>query len=673
MRRIILAIILAVNTLMAAMAQVGTWRNYLSYYEPQQAEDAGNYLFVLASNALYQYNRNDQSITTYDKTNGMSDVYITQIAWNNNVKRLIAVYENSNIDIISTTGEIVNLPDFYSKSMTDDKTVNSIYVNGKYAYLSTGFGIVKVNMENVEISETYNLGFKVNYSYIEGSTIYAASQSQGIYSAPLSANLLDKSNWQYSKAYVAKTKTIDDETLALIKTLSPGGPKYNYFNYIYFKNDRLYTSGGGWTTGTEYNYPGCVQVLKDNEWEIYQDDLILPHGVSYKDVTSLAIDPSDPEHVYASNVHCGIIEFQNGKYVQNYTFGNSSLHSTIINTDSTEDYNYVRTDGLIFDNDGNLFALNSTSPNAIVEYTKDNEWKAFNFKELVFEGLANKSLGIMRRSILDGNGLIWFCNDHNTHPSLFCFDPSSDTILDFNTFYNQDGTAFLVNAVKYVISDKDGYIWIGTNCGPFMLNANQKTNPTAGYTQVKIPRNDGTNLADYLLSGIEIKCIAVDGANRKWFGTGNNGIFVLNSTNDEQIYHFTTENSGLLSNDINDLAINNSNGEVYVATSKGLCSYMSDASEASDEMTSDNVYAYPNPIEPSFTGAVTIVGLTYNADVKIVSSNGAIVNSGKSTGGSYQWNCCDNKGNHVASGIYMVVTAKEDGTKGTVCKIAILR
>lgn len=670
MKRIVIAMIMAVSTVLSAMAQVGTWRNYLSYYEPQQAEDAGDYLFVLASNALYQYNRNDQSIITYDKTNGMNDVYITQIAWNNSVKRLIAVYENGNIDLLSTNGDVVNLPDLYMKSMTEDKTVYSVNVNGKYAYLSTGFGIVKVNMEDVEISETYNLGFKVNYSYIEGSTIYAASQSNGIYSASLSANLLDKANWQYSKAYVEKSKTIDTETLALINSLSPGGPKYNYFNYIYFKNKRLYTSGGGWTTGTEYLRPGCVQVFQNDAWQIYQDDFTLPYNVAYQDATSLAIDPSNPEHVYAGNAHSGLVEFLNGKYVNNYNYDNSSICSVYDGNP-----HYMRIDGVVYDNNGNLWMLNSSSRNSLIEYSNAKEWSAHNFDCLYtdVENIGNVSLGILRRSILDGNGLIWFCNDHNEHPSLFCYDPSTDVMLDFNTFQNQDGADLLVNAVEYVACDKEGYIWIGTNCGPFLLNNSQKSDPTVGYTQVKIPRNDGTNLADYLLNGIDITCIAVDGANRKWFGTGDDGIFVLNSTNDAQIYHFTKENSGLLSNNINDIAINSSNGEVYVATSRGLCSYMSDASEASDDMTSDNVYAYPNPVASSYTGTVTIVGLTYNADVKIVASNGAIVNSGNSTGGSYQWNCCDTKGKRVASGVYMVVTAKEDGSKGTVCKIAVIK
>ena len=86
----------------------------------------------------------------------------------------------------------------------------------------------------------------------------------------------------------------------------------------------------------------------------------------------------------------------------------------------------------------------------------------------------------------------------------------------------------------------------------------------------------------------------------------------------------------------------------------------------------DNVYAYPNPVTPDYTGDITIVGLSYNADVKIVTTNGTLVNQGRSTGGSYRWNGCDLKGKRVASGIYMVETATEDGSKGTVCKIAII-
>ena len=136
---------------------IGSWKNYLSYYEPTEIEKANNILYILATNGLYAYNTNDKSIQTYDKTNGLSDCTIKHIKWNKYTKNLIIVYDNSNIDIMDLYGDIVNISDLYSKSMTEDKTVNDIYIYDKHAMLSTAFGIVDVNMEDMEISNTYNI------------------------------------------------------------------------------------------------------------------------------------------------------------------------------------------------------------------------------------------------------------------------------------------------------------------------------------------------------------------------------------------------------------------------------------------------------------------------------------------------------------------------------------
>ena len=111
-------------------AQIGTWRNYLSYAEPQQIQAAGNDLFVMASGALYQYNQNDQSIYTYDKVNGMSDVDIKHIRWCKQAKRLVVVYSNSNIDLVETNGDVTNISDLYTKTITGDKSVSSVRIDG---------------------------------------------------------------------------------------------------------------------------------------------------------------------------------------------------------------------------------------------------------------------------------------------------------------------------------------------------------------------------------------------------------------------------------------------------------------------------------------------------------------------------------------------------------------
>jgi hypothetical protein len=192
-------------------------------------------------------------------------------------------------------------------------------------------------------------------------------------------------------------------------------------------------------------------------------------------------------------------------------------------------------------------------------------------------------------------------------------------------------------------------------------------------TQVKVPRNDGTDYADYLLSDVVTNCIAIDGAGRKWFGTKGAGVYLISADNMTQIYHFTEENSPLLSDVIESIAIDNTTGEVFFGTEYGLCSFVSNAVEPNTEMTEDNVWAYPNPVNPSYTGPITITGLTYNADVKIVSANGLLINEGRSNGGTFTWDGCDKNGERVSSGIYMVITATSDGKKGTVCKIAIIR
>ena len=240
-------------------------------------------------------------------------------------------------------------------------------------------------------------------------------------------------------------------------------------------------------------------------------------------------------------------------------------------------------------------------------------------------------------------------------------------------FTNQDGTDINLYYIRCIKEDLDHNLWIGTDQGPFYITPQELSEDKPALTQVKVPRNDGTNYADYLLSGLDITYIAIDEANRKWLGTSNNCIYLISNDNLTQIHHFTVSDSPLLSNTIESLAINNTTGEVFIGTDKGLCSYMSDASRPNEKMTKDNVWAYPNPVTPDYTGLITITGLSMDADVKIAGTSGTLVNEGRSNGGTYTWDGCDQKGKRVASGIYMVETATSEGNKGTVCKIAIIR
>lgn len=659
-----------------SQAAIGDWHAYMAYHDVQEIEQAGNLIFVQASNNLYVYNQNDQSIQTFSKADYLSDCDIQHIAYNKSAKRLVILYNNNNIDLMNASNyEVANLSDYYTASTIGDKTVNDIYMNGKYAYLSNGFGIVKVNVADGEISDTYNLGFKVDWCEIKDNNIYAYSiQQQGQYCAALTANLLDKNNWKRVGEYVVKTQEDKSELRQLVSTLNPGGPKYNYFGFMKFANNQLYTCGGGYAVDIIRN--GCVQILKDTEWNIYSDEGISSKtNVTYTNLECLDYDPSDTSHVFVGGRN-GVYEYRNGVFENYYNYENSPIE---IFNQIDKEYELVL--GTKFDNQGNLWLLNSQAPTrSLIEYTKDKQWKTHDLPALMRlndGGFTNKSLGRLVNMFIDSRGLLWFVNNHWTVPSLYCYqfseDDTEERLNAYTNFTNQDGTNISVIFVRYVTEDKEGNLWIGTNAGPLLLSPNQITESSPVFTQVKVPRNDGTNYADYLLGGVDISCIAIDGANRKWFGTKGNGVYLISEDNLSELHHFTTQNSPLLSDGIESIALNEKTGEVFFGTDKGLCSYFSDASTPNEEMTSDHVWAYPNPVRPDYTGLITITGLSFDADIKIVTSNGTLVHQGKSRGGTYTWDGKDLKGRKVASGIYMVQTATNEGSKGTVCKIAIIK
>ena len=660
---ILLSFLLLQDTSYRAIAAIGDWKAYMAYSEVQEIEQAGNLIFVQASNNLYVYNQNDHSIQTFSKMDYLSDCGIQHIAYNKAAKRLLIFYSNANMDLMNISNyDVQNLSDYYSASTTGDKAVNNIYMYGKYAYMSNGFGIIKVNVADGEISDTYNLGFKVNWCEIKDSHIYAYSQTNGQYRALLTSNLLDKNNWSKVGGYVAK-KQEDKSTLKqIVGTLQPGGPKHNYFYCMRFVNNLLYTCGGLWGHLIDAGRPGTIQVLDKENWTIYDDNIAAKTGIKYIDVNSVDVDPLDPNHVFAG-AKSGLYEFQNGKFIKHYNSENS-----LITSFNNIDKNYQLVTSVKFDTDGNLWMLNSQSPSnqSLIEYTKEGKWVSHHKPELY-------NLGSLECLMQDSRGLLWFVNNYHGLPSIYCYQASTDQLNIYSSFVNEDGITLTPNYVRYVTEDKNHDMWIGTNIGPLLLYKKDITSDTPIFTQVKVPRNDGTNYADYLLSGVDISCIAIDGGNRKWFGTNGNGIYVISNDCLTQIYHFTTNNSNLLSNNIESIAINEQTGEVFVGTDKGLCSYMSDAGSPNSEMTKDNVWAYPNPVKPTYTGRITITGLSFDSDVKIVTANGILVNQGRSNGGIYTWDGKDQNGKKVASGIYMVETATSDGNKGTVCKIAIIK
>ena len=457
----------------------------------------------------------------------------------------------------------------------------------------------------------------------------------------------------------------DGSVQTTLASVAPDGPEYNFFGFMRFINGQLYTCGGLGNPERD----ACLQVYDRQEgWNVYPDDFAATLGYKYKGAMSVDVDPKDPAHVFLGT-QAGMYEFRNRELVKAFTMDNSPLQgaATVASTDKK---NYTLVSSVRFDTEGRLWCLNSVAPSASLFEYAGGEWTSHHKSDFITgEGY---SMANMVGLMFDSRGLMWFGSSDWHKPALICYQPSTDGMKMYTRFVNQDGTALTAQGVRCLEEDIEGNIWLGTAAGPLMLTAADIADGSETFTQVKVPRNDGTNYADYLLDGISISAIAIDGGGRKWFGTDGSGVFLISADNMTQLQHFTTDNSPLLSNTIESIAVDGTSGEVFFGTDKGLCSYMSDASQASDKMDKDNVYAYPNPVRPDYTGLITVTGLTLDADVKIVTVNGTLVAEGRSNGGLFTWDGCDKSGRRVASGVYMVQTATSDGKKGTVCKIAIV-
>ena len=164
----------------------------------------------------------------------------------------------------------------------------------------------------------------------------------------------------------------------------------------------------------------------------------------------------------------------------------------------------------------------------------------------------------------------------------------------------------------------------------------------------------------------------MDGANRKWLGTYGSGLYLVSPDGTKILAHFTAAKTPLLSDNIYSLAVNSETGEVMIGTDVGLCSYQGKATRPSQKLDEQQVKVYPNPVHPDYQGNITITGLTENAEVKVMTTGGQVVAGGRSIGGSFVWDACNQNGQRVATGVYYILVVTADADSGIVAKVTII-
>ena len=243
---------------------------------------------------------------------------------------------------------------------------------------------------------------------------------------------------------------------------------------------------------------------------------------------------------------------------------------------------------------------------------------------------------------------------------VLVFNPLTDEVQSIVT--TPSATDLPGRLITDLVVDRNGLVWIGGNQGIAYF-----PNPGRVFSDVLLVRPVFER--QFLLRDEYVTCLAVDGGNRKWVGT-RNGLWLFSETGEELIHRFTQENSPLISDAILDVAVNPLDGEVFVATDRGLVSYRGGATEGS--VTHQSVEVFPNPVPSNFGGTVGIRGLAQDATVKITTVSGALVRELQAQGGTATWDGRNRAGQAVSTGVYLLFSATANGEETYVGKLAVI-
>jgi hypothetical protein len=405
-------------------------------------------------------------------------------------------------------------------------------------------------------------------------------------------------------------------------------PLYNSDGCLVFAQEK-------WSRLSRYNIPGLPDSLISGEFPLV-------------DVMQAIQDPLQSNRIFLATWGAGLIELVDGRFQMAYNPTNSSLQS-IPGSVGTN----VRIGGMDFDAQGNLWVTNYGVGQPVSVRRRNGDWEKWS--------LNNERE--VRELKVDAQGNKWI---RIRSGGLVVLEANGERVASVLAAPGKGGLPSPV--VNAIASDRSGTIWLGTNEGPALFyNPGAVFRSTFDAQRIKIQQEQ---FVGFLLGNEVITAIAVDGADRKWFGT-TNGLWCFSPDGTRQIHHFTTQNSPILSNVVLSLTIHPTTGEVFVGTDRGLISYRSTATEGGE--VHSNVQVFPNPVEPDFEGYVSVRGLPTDAWIKITDVTGSLLYQTRADGGQISWNQRTLNGSLVPSGVYLVYSSTDLGEDTFAAKVVVVR
>ena len=548
---------------------IGNWRTHLPYRKVIDVEPIGQKIYAATEYELFYYDKEDNSINILNKVNGLSDIGISKIRYNQSQRKLFVAYTNANVDLIDSEGNLTNMSDIKDKSIMGNKSINNVRFDGDLAYAACGFGIVVFDLKKEEVKDTYyigNHGDAVNVMDIAfyNGWIYACTDD-GVYRAAKSdAHLANYTAWTFL------TNLIHPHLAYNTMEVFNGKLLLNYDGG--FNADTLFV-----LDGNQWGYFDKQSVSQKSELRAYEDRLLVcnRYDVSVYDRSftrimqiyspggsiqplSAAIDNSGK--YWIGDSQRGMIMTDNG-WNNTDVLPNGPASKNVFQLQSCGDQVWIATGGYAsnwskrymrdgfarFEGMWTIFDYNSLSD--LSSYT-DFICTATNPNDLSVTYVGTWGSGLLK---MKDNALVEVYNAENSTLGYWVADSNPKILIS--------GLAF----------DSKGNLWVANSGATNLLSVMEPNGTWHSY-------NMGGSLG-----GIDISTLMVDDHDYKWVIRRNGEVIVFNDNGtldniaDDQVALLTTATgSGGLLGPVNCLAVDRSNTEgrsctIWIGTTSGPC------------------------------------------------------------------------------------------------------
>ncbi len=537
---------------------IGQWREHLNYQNTIQVIRGDN-LYCATNNNLFIVDDKNE-LERISKISGLTDIGVRNIGWDNLTGQLLIAYNNSNVDVLKGN-TIRNIGDIKRSTIQGNKSINQVYCDNGFAYLSSGLGIIIVNLSKYEIKDTWIIGtngvqIRVN-GFCSNGTIFFAATEEGLKSIPVnSPNVANYAFWQnmsssnnlpageINNVFIADTKVVVQKKDSLL-ILNGSSWGHFYFDASWITLQTGSSENKIWVCQRDKNGNARVIFLNSNgtiEKTISQTGVISypRYALLNKGIPWIA-DQFGGLSMFGQTVERFIPNGPPGPASGEMAFHNKTLYVAAGSVNNSWNYQYNRDGIYYFKND--LWTFKGYYNLPILDSVLD------------FITIATDPSDASIWAGSYGGGLVNF--QENNTPVIYKKNNSTlqSTIGDPGS-YRISGLAF----------DKENNLWISNYGAPQNLQVRKKDKTWKAFT---IPFTHLENAVSQII---------VDDANQLWIvSPKDNGLFCFNygqsidniSDDKWKFFRQGIGNGNLPSNNILSI-LKDKNGFIWVGTDKGI-------------------------------------------------------------------------------------------------------